>query len=132
MARKNTAAAIKPASQSAKGPRNPGEARKELLDRAARNAEGACHFRSDPLADAKASRVVVQTMEDLARDLAGLPGAGNHFDEHARLLEAQGALRAFFDLVAAKASLALAGDPGERARLLALVPRADDRRHRSA
>ena len=40
-----------------------------------------------------------------------------------------GALRAYFDLVAAKATLALAGDPEERARLLSLVPRADERRH---
>src|SRR2546421_12191669 len=70
MARKNTAAAIKPASQSAKGPRNPGEARKELLDRAARNAEGACHFRSDPLADAKASRVVVRAAQEHGAELA--------------------------------------------------------------
>ena len=50
-------------------------------------------------------------------------------DEQAQLQTAQGALRAFFDLFAAKASLALAGDPDERARPLSLVPRAEDRRH---
>ena len=72
----------------------------------------------------------IQTMQDLARDLAQLPGTGATLsDEQAALMEAQGALRAFFDLFAAKASLALAGDPDERARLLSLVPRAEDRRH---
>ena len=65
-------------------------------------------------------------MAGLVSDLAKLPGAGGN--ELARLLEAHGALRAFFDLVAAKSSLALAGDPGERARILSLIPRADDRR----
>jgi hypothetical protein len=257
MARKNTAPAVKPGPQASKGPRTPGDARKDLLDRAARNVEGACHYRSDPLADAKAARVVVeaaqvhaaelarrglsaaygeaalelareieehlqalpaaavtargrspemaeliadaaatahavreavlrvsrgpdgrrvardfglgepfsarlpghvlhalqkilgalqshpevaadigvlgedvQTMQGLAEDLGKLPGPGAPLsDEQAKLLEAQGALRAFFDLVEAKASLALAGDPDERARLLSLVPRAEDRRH---
>lgn len=72
----------------------------------------------------------IQTMQDLARELAGLPGTlGTLSDEQAQLLEAQGGLRAFFDLFAAKVSLALAGDPDERSRLLSLVPRADDRRH---
>jgi len=72
----------------------------------------------------------IQTMQDLARDLAALPGTGGTLsDEQAQLLQAQGALRAFFDLFAAKASLALAGDPDERSRMLALVPRAEDRRH---
>jgi hypothetical protein len=252
MARKNTAPAVKPASQASKG-----EARKDLLDRAARNAEGACHYRSDPLADAKSGRTVVeaakehaaelqrrglpaaygeaalefareiegylvalpaaavtargrspemadliadaaatahavreavlrvsrgpegrrvardfglgdpfsarlqghvlralqkilaamkshpkvaadigllpedvQIMQGLADDLGRLPGAGAPLsDEQAKLLEAQGALRAFFDLLAAKVSLALAGDPDERARMLSLIPRAEDRRH---
>lgn len=72
----------------------------------------------------------VQTMEDLAAELRSLPGTGGTLsDEQAQLLQSQGALRAFFDLFAAKASLALAADPGERARLLALIPRADERRH---
>jgi hypothetical protein len=72
----------------------------------------------------------IQIIQDLARDLGNLPGTGAPVsDEQSQLAEAQGALRAFFDLVAAKASLALAGDPDERARLLSLIPRADDRRH---
>ena len=50
-------------------------------------------------------------------------------DEQAQLLEAQRALHVFFDLFAAKASLALAADPDERARLLSLLPRAEERRH---
>jgi hypothetical protein len=72
----------------------------------------------------------IQIMQDLARDLGTLPGTGAPVsDEQANVAEAQGALRVFFDLVAAKASLALAGDPDERARLLSLIPRAEDRRH---
>lgn len=68
-------------------------------------------------------------MGELAKDLAqAFPGAKSAA-EHRLLLEAQGGLRAFFDLVAAKALLAFAGDPDERARLLSLLPRADDRRH---
>jgi hypothetical protein len=71
----------------------------------------------------------IQTMQDLARDLAGLPGTGATLsDEQAQVLDTQRALRAFFDLFAAKASLALAGDPVERAKLLALIPRSDERR----
>jgi hypothetical protein len=71
----------------------------------------------------------VQTMQDLVRELGGIAGASTVSDEQAQLLEAQGALRVFFDLFAAKASLALAGDPDERARLLSLLPRAEERRH---
>ena len=71
-----------------------------------------------------------QTMQDLARELGTVAGAPTTVsDEQAKLQEAQGALRAFFDLFAAKASLALAADPDERARLLALLPRAEERRH---
>ena len=70
----------------------------------------------------------IQTLQDLARDLGKMAG-GTLADEQAQLLQAQGALRAFFDLFAAKVSLALAGDPDERSRLLSLVPRSDDRRH---
>lgn len=69
----------------------------------------------------------LETLQALARDLAKMAG-GTLADEQAQLLQAQGALRAFFDLFAAKVSLALLGDPDERSRLLALVPRADDRR----
>jgi hypothetical protein len=72
----------------------------------------------------------VQTMQDLVRDLAEIAGAPTTVsDEQAQLLEAQAALRAFFDLFAAKASLALAADPDERARVLALLPRVEERRH---
>jgi len=72
----------------------------------------------------------LQTMRDLVADLQKLPGAGAPLtDEAQALVEAQGALRAYFDLVAAKATLAFAGDPEERARLLALLPRAEERRH---
>ena len=99
-------------------------------------------FAEDPIATEPASSAVVRLSSNenpygpapkalqAMTDAFGL--ACRYPDEHAKLLEAQGALRAFFDLLAAKASLALAGDPGERARLLALIPRADDRRHRSA
>jgi hypothetical protein len=72
----------------------------------------------------------VQTMQDLVRELGTLADAPPTVaDDQAKLQEAQGALRAFFDLFAAKASLALAADPDERARLLALLPRAEERRH---
>jgi hypothetical protein len=72
----------------------------------------------------------LQTMRDLAADVEKLPGAGAPLtDEAQALMEAQGALRAYFDLLAAKATLAFAGDPEERARLLSLLPRADERRH---
>jgi hypothetical protein len=72
----------------------------------------------------------MQTIQDLVRDLGSAAGAPSTVsDEQAQLLEAQGALRAFFDLFAAKASLALVADPDERARLLSLVPRVEERRH---
>jgi hypothetical protein len=72
----------------------------------------------------------VQVIRDLLNDLRKVPGAGEPLsDEQERLYKAQGALRVFFDLFAAKTSLALAADPEERARLLSLLPRADDRRH---
>jgi hypothetical protein len=72
----------------------------------------------------------VQTMQDLVRDLAEIAGApATVSDEQAQLLEAQAALRVFFDLFAAKASLALAADPDERARVLSLLPRVEERRH---
>jgi|GEM_PF-1453243 len=69
------------------------------------------------------------TLQGLSDDVAKLPGAGAPLtDAHLKLLEAQGALRVYFDLVAAKATLAFAGDPEERARLFSLLPRAEDRR----
>jgi len=72
----------------------------------------------------------IQTIQDLVGDLGSAAGAPSTVsDEQAQLLEAQGALRAFFDLFAAKASLALVADPDERARLLSLVPRVEERRH---
>jgi len=72
----------------------------------------------------------LQTMRDLAADVEKLPGAGAPLtDEAQALVAAQGALRAYFDLLAAKATLAFAADPEERARLLSLLPRADERRH---
>jgi hypothetical protein len=72
----------------------------------------------------------VQTMKDLARELGAIAVVpATLSDDQAKLQEAQGALRAFFDLFAAKASLALAADPDERARVLALLPRAEERRH---
>jgi len=72
----------------------------------------------------------LQTMRDLAAEVERLPGAGAPLnDEVHALIEAQAALRAYFDLVAAKATLALAADPEERARLFAMLPRAEDRRH---
>ena len=72
----------------------------------------------------------LQTMRDLAADVEKIPGAGAPLtDEALALVETQGALRAYFDLLAAKATLAFAADPEERARLLSLLPRADERRH---
>jgi hypothetical protein len=72
----------------------------------------------------------LQTIRDLAADVAKLPGAGAPLTDEAHgLTQAQSALRAYFDLVAAKATLALAADPEERARLFAALPRAEDRRH---
>ncbi|GAC1607366.1 MAG: hypothetical protein NVS4B10_22420 [Myxococcales bacterium] len=74
----------------------------------------------------------LETMSGLAAELEALPGgSAGGTDEASALLVAQGGLRVFFDLVAAKATLALSGDPDERARLLSTVPRADERRHRA-
>jgi hypothetical protein len=72
----------------------------------------------------------LQTMRDLAGDVEKLPGAGAPLtDEAHALMQAQSALRAYFDLVAAKATMAFAADPEERARLFAMLPRAEERRH---
>jgi len=72
----------------------------------------------------------LQNIRDLAADVENLPGAGAPLNDEAQALtQAQAALRAYFDLVAAKATLALAADPEERARLFSAFPRAEDRRH---
>ena len=72
----------------------------------------------------------LQTMRDLAAEVQKLPGAGAPLNDEVRsLTEAQAALRAYFDLVAAKATMALTADPEERARLFSLLPRSEDRRH---
>jgi hypothetical protein len=69
------------------------------------------------------------TLRELAKELARAPGATAKSDESESLHEAHAALRAFFDLVAAKSMLGMSGDPDERARILAMIPRATDRRH---
>lgn len=107
---------------SARQPAHVARALKQILDGFASNKE----LRED----AGVLPEDLQVLQDLARDLGKVPAAGAPLsDEQAALVTAQGALRAFFDLFAAKASLALAGDPDERARMLALIPRSDERRH---
>lgn len=99
-----------------------------LLRALRRIAEGA---RAHPQAAADAGLLEedLAGLGELSRDLAALPGARpGADDESSALRAAQAGLRAFFDLVAAKATLALSGDPDERDRLLSLLPRADDRR----
>jgi len=71
----------------------------------------------------------LRTMEDLAGELEQIPPANGQSDEAESLHEKHGALRAYFDLLSAKGSLAFAADPEERLRLLALIPRSEDRRH---
>lgn len=71
----------------------------------------------------------LQQIKALLGELDGMPGvAALRTDETEKLHAAHAALRAFFDLFAAKATLALAADPEERARVLALLPRAHERR----
>src|SRR5437870_3920084 len=133
MARKNPTLPAKASARSAS------EARADLVARAARNAEGATLCRSDPLADAQAVAAVVRAVEDHAAELSrrGLDGAfceaalqlAREIEHHLQAMPAQAALRAFFDLFAAEASLALAADPDERARVLSLLPRVEERRH---
>ncbi len=96
--------------------------------RALQRILAAAKAHPDTAADIGLGADDLQTMKGLADDLA-TPAEGPRADEHRQLIEAQGALRAWFDLVAAKASLAFAGDPDERGKLLALIPRADERRH---
>jgi hypothetical protein len=107
---------------SARQPQHVLRAIERILDGAGRHPECA-H-------DAGLIPEDLQTMRDLAAELRELPGAGAPLtDEAAALLDAQFALRAYFDLVAAKATLALAADPEERMRVLSLLPRAEERRH---
>ena len=95
--------------------------------RALQRILAAAKMHPDTVADIGLVADDLQTMKGLADDLAG-PDAGPRADDHRQLTQAQGALRAWFDLVAAKGLLAFAGDPDERARLLRLIPRADERR----
>jgi len=72
----------------------------------------------------------LHTMRDLAEELRKLPGAGSPLTDEAEALQrAQSALRAYFDLVGAKATIAFAADPESRKALLSALPRADERRH---
>jgi hypothetical protein len=98
--------------------------------RALRLVLDAAKAHPDVASDAGLIAEDLQTMRDLADDVEKIPGAGASLSDEAHaLLEAQSALRAYFDLLAAKATLAFAGDPEERTRLLSLLPRAEDRRH---
>jgi hypothetical protein len=65
----------------------------------------------------------------LAAEVARLPGAAPTDDASEKLHRSHAALRAWFDLVAAKVQIGLSGDPEERTRLLALIPRGHERRH---
>lgn len=99
-----------------------------LLRALRRIAEGARAY-PEAAADAGLLEEDLSGLGELARDLAALPGARPGADgESSALRAAQAGLRAFFDLVAAKGTLALSGDPDERDRLLSLLPRAEDRR----
>jgi hypothetical protein len=72
----------------------------------------------------------LHTMRDLASELRTMPGAGSPLTDEAEALQrAQSALRTYFDLVGAKATIAFAGDPESRKALLSALPRADERRH---
>jgi hypothetical protein len=98
--------------------------------RALRLILDAAKAHPDVASDAGLIAEDLQMMRDLADDVEKIPGAGASLSDEAHaLLEAQSALRAYFDLLAAKATLAFAGDPEERTRLLSLLPRAEDRRH---
>ncbi len=65
----------------------------------------------------------------LAAEVAKLPAASAGDDASEKLHRSHAALRAWFDLVAAKVQVGLSGDPEERTRLLALIPRGHERRH---
>ncbi|MBS2025188.1 MAG: hypothetical protein JST92_22540 [Deltaproteobacteria bacterium] len=73
----------------------------------------------------------LQSIKSLLTELAGLAGqSATRTDESETLHRAHAALRAFFDLFAAKSRLILAADPEERVRVLSLLPRATERRRR--
>ena len=80
-------------------------------------------------ADAGLTGDDLRAMGELAEELSSLAEGASESDEAGKLHEAQLALRAYFDLVAAKSTLAFAGDPEERVRLHALFPRGSERRH---
>src|SRR5438094_606255 len=123
------------------------DARKDLLERAGRNRDGASQWRSDPLEDAQAARRVADLAQAHAPELSrrGLTSAYNEaarrladeIEDHLQALPAaavtaRGRSTEQAELLAdaaATATLAFAGDPEERARLLSLLPRADERRH---
>jgi hypothetical protein len=65
----------------------------------------------------------------LAAEVAKLAGAAANDDASEKLHRSHAALRAWFDLVGAKAQIGLSGDPEERTRLLGLIPRGHERRH---
>jgi hypothetical protein len=72
----------------------------------------------------------LHTMRDLLQELRTLPGAGTPLTDEAEALQrAQSALRAYFDLVGAKATIAFAADPESKKAILSALPRADERRH---
>jgi len=112
----------------------------QAMPAAALSARARSQEAAELLADAASTAQAVRTAvlrvtrdaegRRVARELGEIAGAPPTVAaEQAQLLEAQRALNVFFDLFAAKASLALAGDPDERARLLSLLPRAEERRH---
>ena len=98
--------------------------------RALRRIAAAAKAHPEVAADAGLLAEDLATLKGLADDLAGVPGAEAGDDASERLHRAHAALRAFFDLVAAKATLGLSGDPAELTRLLALIPRGHERRRR--
>ena len=71
----------------------------------------------------------LRAISEMAEELAVHAGLAGAHDDHAALHEAQGAIRAYFDLVAAKGTLAFAADREELNRLLSLLPRGVERRH---
>jgi hypothetical protein len=72
----------------------------------------------------------LRAMGELAEELESVAAqTQNGHDAATALHQAHAALRAYFDLVSAKATLALAADPEERARLLSIIPRGPERRH---
>ena len=71
----------------------------------------------------------LRAISEMAEELAVHAGLAGAHDDHAALHEAHSALRVYFDLVAAKGTLAFAADRDELNRLLARLPRGVERRH---